>query len=174
MSDAAKKINSVADTFSQMAGQTNLLALSATLESLRAGDAGRAFAPIVAEIKKIAELARNGTEQLFQQMEAFQEDSRTSIDSVRGMAKLIYDVDLSSAALSSAVQEQGAATKEIARNILAATAETQDAKTSFDKLQQTARAIDNASEEALRALDELRENEVKIKTRVKSFYSQIE
>ncbi|WP_265570687.1 methyl-accepting chemotaxis protein [Sphingomicrobium nitratireducens] len=61
---AMSQVQSVSSTIEVIARKTNMLALNATIEAARAGDAGRSFAVVAAEVKKLAHDTRNATSQI--------------------------------------------------------------------------------------------------------------
>src|SRR5947207_14102322 len=61
---AMSQVQSVSSTIETIARKTNMLALNATIEAARAGDAGRSFAVVAAEVKKLAHDTRAATSQI--------------------------------------------------------------------------------------------------------------
>jgi methyl-accepting chemotaxis protein len=61
---AMNQVQSVSSTIEGIARKTNMLALNATIEAARAGDAGRSFAVVAAEVKKLAHDTRAATSQI--------------------------------------------------------------------------------------------------------------
>jgi methyl-accepting chemotaxis protein len=61
---AMNQVQSVSSTIEAIARKTNMLALNATIEAARAGDAGRSFAVVAAEVKKLAHDTRAATSQI--------------------------------------------------------------------------------------------------------------
>ena len=61
---AMHQVQSVSSTIEGIARKTNMLALNATIEAARAGDAGRSFAVVAAEVKKLAHDTRAATSQI--------------------------------------------------------------------------------------------------------------
>jgi len=61
---AMNQVQSVSSTIETIARKTNMLALNATIEAARAGEAGRSFAVVAAEVKKLAHDTRTATSQI--------------------------------------------------------------------------------------------------------------
>ena len=76
---AAKEINKVTDTITEISEQTNLLALNATIEAARAGEAGKGFAVVANEIKVLAKQTRDSTQDISQQIEGIQQATMQAV-----------------------------------------------------------------------------------------------
>jgi methyl-accepting chemotaxis protein len=117
---AAQKVGDVVSLISRIAAQTNLLALNATIEAARAGEAGRGFAVVAQEVKTLATQTAKATQDITGQIAEIQEATVTSVHAIEKIQGKISEVEHISNLIAAAVQEQGAATEAIARNVRSA------------------------------------------------------
>src|SRR6202795_2572386 len=117
LSKAAARIGDVVELINTIAGQTNLLALNVTIEAARAGEAGRGFAVVASEVKALAEQTAKATGEISQQISGIQSATQDSVGAIKEIGDTIGRMSEISATIAAAVEEQGAATQEISRNI---------------------------------------------------------
>ncbi|MBP0656759.1 chemotaxis protein, partial [Mycobacterium tuberculosis] len=87
-----------------------------TIEAARAGDAGRGFAVVAAEVKALASQTAKATDEISSQVDSIQTATRASVGAIEAIPRTIGRVNEIASAIASAVEEQGAATREIAHN----------------------------------------------------------
>jgi methyl-accepting chemotaxis protein len=126
LSNAGQKIGEVVQLIQNIASQTNLLALNATIEAARAGEAGRGFAVVASEVKSLATQTARATEEIAEQVSTIQNATEAVVGAFRNTGTTITEMNEIAAAISSAIVEQGAATREIAGNINQAAAGTDE------------------------------------------------
>src|SRR5262249_8799086 len=113
----AQKIGEVVTLIQQIANQTNLLALNATIEAARPGEAGKGFAVVASEVKSLANQTAKATEEISAQVEQIRGATDQAVAAIRGIGGVIDEINQIAAAISAAVEQQGATTQEIARNV---------------------------------------------------------
>jgi methyl-accepting chemotaxis protein len=126
LAQASQKIGDVANLIRDIANQTNLLALNATIEAARAGDAGKGFAVVASEVKNLASQTARATEEITGQITGIQSATGNAVQAIRGITETITRIDQIAATIAAAVEEQGAATREISRSIQQAADGTRD------------------------------------------------
>jgi methyl-accepting chemotaxis protein len=117
LSEVVSEISAVTELIREIADQTNLLALNATIEAARAGDAGKGFAVVAGEVKNLASQTAKATEDISQKIAKVKGVTEASVGAVRSIGFSIRDMDEIAAAIAAAMEEQAAATQEIARNV---------------------------------------------------------
>ncbi|MFL5091514.1 MAG: methyl-accepting chemotaxis protein [Xanthobacteraceae bacterium] len=145
LDDAAKRIGDVVKLITAIAEQTNLLALNATIEAARAGEAGRGFAVVASEVKALAGQTAKATDEISTHISGMQEATVRSVDAIAGIQRTIREVGEITETIAAAVTEQGAATQEIARSADIASKRTGD---TADEVSRVSEATDETRKEA--------------------------
>ncbi|MCC9605250.1 methyl-accepting chemotaxis protein [Blastopirellula sp. JC732] len=138
---AAAEIGSVMQVIQEIAEQTNLLALNATIEAARAGDAGKGFAVVATEVKDLARQTASATDDIRKRIEAIQQTSYEAVESIGKITAEINDVNEVSRTIASSVEEQGIATKEVAKNISQAATAARTVSTGIQESAQASQEI---------------------------------
>ncbi len=170
---AAERIGEVVMLINGVASQTNLLALNATIEAARAGDAGKGFAVVAGEVKTLANQTGRATEEIGQQIAAVQEETRRTVEAIKGIGAVIDQVRQISSGIASAVEQQGAATREIARNVQQAAQGTQEVSRSIGAVTQSATVTAAAAEQVLSSAGALAVNSEKLRGEVMLFLAEV-
>ncbi len=170
---AAQKIGDVVKLISEIAAQTNLLALNATIEAARAGDAGRGFAVVASEVKALASQTSKATDEISAQVGAIQSATRTSVEAIDGITRTIGKVNEIASAIASAVEEQGAATREIAHNVSQAAKGTGEVSANIVGVRDAARETGIAADQVVSSAAELSQNGETLKAQVDAFLREV-
>ena len=97
--------------------QINLLALNATIEAARAGAAGRGFAVVAGEVKSLSTQVTGATSRIAQDIRSMQGIAGDVVSSLGGIARSITSVREAVSDVTSAVEQQAVATREISASM---------------------------------------------------------
>jgi methyl-accepting chemotaxis protein len=173
LAQAASRIGDVVELINTIAGQTNLLALNATIEAARAGEAGRGFAVVASEVKALAEQTAKATGEISQQISGIQAATHESVSAIKEIGDIIGKMSEIASTIASAVEEQGAATQEISRNVQQAAQGTQQVSSNITDVQRGSTETGSASSQVLSAAQTLSRDSNRLKTEVGKFLNTV-
>jgi len=173
LAENASRISTVVDLIQVIASQTNLLALNATIEAARAGEAGRGFAVVASEVKSLANQTAKATEEIRSQIVSMQEVTTSAVGAIRNIGNIIGEINDVTTAIAAAVEEQGAATREIAGNIQHAAGGTSEVSSNIIGVSAASSQAGSAAGEVLTASGALRREADVLRAEIDAFLSNI-
>jgi methyl-accepting chemotaxis protein len=173
LSQAASRIGDVVKLITAIAEQTNLLALNATIEAARAGEAGKGFAVVAQEVKALAAQTAKATGEIGTQITGMQIATQDSVVAIKEIGGTIDRISHISATIAAAVEEQGAATQEIARNVQQAAKGTAEVASNIVNVNQGAAETGSASSQVLSSAQSLARESSRLKLEVQNFLQTV-
>jgi methyl-accepting chemotaxis protein len=169
LSKAASRIGDVVKLITAIAEQTNLLALNATIEAARAGEAGRGFAVVAQEVKALASQTAKATDEIGTQIASMQHATADSVAAIKAIGTTINRVSEIATVIAAAVEEQGVATEEIARNVQNAAKGTAEVATTIGDVRSGAQETGAASAQVLNSAKALSAEGGRLQSEVANF-----
>jgi len=173
LAEAAQKIGDVVRLISDIAEQTNLLALNATIEAARAGEAGKGFAVVASEVKNLANQTGKATEEISRKITEMQTATDKSVQSVQAIGQTIGRMNEISSTIAASVEQQGAATQEIARCVQSATEGSADVSSNIAFVTQAVSENSAASSQLASSAGKLSQTSNHLKTQIDGLIAQL-
>ena len=173
LNDLADSIGDVVSAIKGIAEQTNLLALNATIEAARAGEAGKGFAVVADEVKKLATETATKTTEIDERVITIQQAIRNTVDAVQNILRDVKDIDHATATVASAVEQQNAATSEIGRNVVEASNGTQSVSTNIAGVLEKSEETGASAEHVFASAEELENISNKLQAELDDFLRSV-
>jgi methyl-accepting chemotaxis protein len=173
LSRAAQEIGDVVKLITAIAEQTNLLALNATIEAARAGEAGRGFAVVASEVKSLASQTAKATDEISSHILGMQDATQESVAAIKEIGGTIAQISSIASTIASAVEQQSSATQEIARSVQSVAQGTHQAAANIMKVNRGATETGSASEEVLNSAKTLSTESTRLREELDRFMENI-
>ncbi|WP_369689575.1 methyl-accepting chemotaxis protein [Desulfoplanes formicivorans] len=143
LGEEARDIGRILDVISDIADQTNLLALNAAIEAARAGEAGRGFAVVADEVRKLAEKTMQATKEVGGAINEIQTGASENIQVVDGAVAAVQEAN-------TLAKESGDALKRIVQMAVETSDEVRSIATAAEEQSTVSEEINRAVEEISR------------------------
>ncbi|MCB1555978.1 MAG: chemotaxis protein [Alphaproteobacteria bacterium] len=176
--NSAKRIGEVIALIEDIAEQTNLLALNATIEAARAGEAGKGFAVVASEVKNLASQTGRATEEIGSQILGIQQVINESAASFTEISDVIEEIKQAAGAVAAAIEQQSAAAQEIASSAEKAAMGASEASNLMEGIGQAINMVDETSKTVTGVSEKLQDHATRdinlLVTKMRSFRDVLE
>jgi len=169
LGESSAEIGNVIKTITAIAEQTNLLALNATIEAARAGEAGKGFAVVASEVKDLAQETSRATDDISRRVEAIQADTSGAVAAIEEISIVIERISEFQTTIASAVEQQTATTTEMNRSVTQAASGTGEIAQNITGVAEAARMTSEGVTQTQQATAELARMSTELSSLVSTF-----
>lgn len=179
LNEAAKAIDIVTESISEISDQTKLLALNATIEAARAGEMGKGFAVVAREVKDLASQTNTATKDIQSKVSVIHEVARRTSEAITVINDVMRNVNEAITSIAAAAEEQSVTANNIAQNVASTTERIKEMGNNVSEgalaVQDVSKAIHDAtdiSNGVARDIAGLDKNALAVKSDAVSSYAQ--
>lgn len=154
LSEHAQSINQIMSVISDIADQTNLLALNAAIEAARAGEAGRGFAVVADEVRKLAEKTMASTIDVGNAITAIQESANRSTSQVDRAVSVIEETTAYALQSGEALSEIVTMADQTAAQVQGIAAASEQQSAASEEINRSVNQVNSIAAETVKAMDE--------------------
>jgi len=174
LSTAARDIEQVVGTITEIAERTDLLALNATIEAASAGEAGRGFAVVANEVKELAKQTATATAEIERKVQSIRVNTGNATGVIGEVAKVIVEVSNIASAITSSVEKQRTTTDQVLNavasandNVAIVNRNVKEASLGADEVARNAEELANGANEIARSASEVNLGAAGLDARIK-------
>ncbi len=169
LGESSRQIGDVVKLITSIAEQTNLLALNATIEAARAGEAGKGFAVVASEVKDLAQETARATQDISSRVGTIQANTTQALETISEITTVIERINDIQATIAAAVEEQTATTSEMTRTVGSAASASANIASGIEEVANVARSTSQSVAESQAAVGELDEVSARLHALVARF-----
>ena len=156
LAERSQEISSAVTIIGQIAERTSVLALNASMQAVAAGEAGRGFAVVADEVKRLAENAREATQQIAGLVNAIQSDTTETLQAMNGTIAQVVDITRLADRAGTQMNENREATEALVNSVRSISQSTQAQGEASQRLLARAYELISASQNTLEEIEQQR------------------
>lgn len=173
LQESAAKIEDIIHLIRDVAEQTNLLALNATIEAARAGEAGKGFAVVASEVKNLANQTSSATTEISSHVQNVLQAIDATVTVIGQIGGTIGELNEVSTSISAAMEEQTAAIGEVVRSMQSSADSARKTQDITNHVAETARSTENVAGVVSSAASNLHNMNDRLRGELETFLSSL-